>query len=254
MATGPVALEVAGLRTRLRRADGEPVLQDVALSLRAGEVVGLVGRNGAGKSTLVQAVLGLAAVAAGRIVIGGEDAAGWTVARRARRIGYLPQNMRRMLFNLSVQDEVAFALTGDPSRIGDAAVRVRAAEALRPYGLADQAEASPFALSARAQALLGLACLEAASPAAAILDEPLLARDVHGRAMLDLFLRNARQAGRAVLLISHDLELVDDLCRRLLILDGGRIVFDGPTPDGWRSPAFQALGWPVPAQPWKMAS
>jgi energy-coupling factor transport system ATP-binding protein len=88
----------------------------------------------------------------------------------------------------------------------------------------------------------------------AILDEPLLARDRLGRAMLDLFLARSRDAGRAVLLISHDLELVDDLCPRLLVLADGRIAADGPTAAGWTAPAFCALGWPAPQAPWRIAS
>ncbi|HWL72008.1 MAG TPA: ATP-binding cassette domain-containing protein [Geminicoccus sp.] len=251
---GRVLLAVEGLRTRLARPGGEPVLHDITLELRAGEVTGLIGRNGAGKSTLIQTVLGLAPLAAGRIVIEGEPAERWTAARRARQVGYLPQNMRRMLFNLSVLDEIAFSVGGSTAKIGDPEVRARAAQALAPFGLADKAEASPFALSAREQALLGLACLDAAGCAVAILDEPLLARDRQGRAMLDLFLRRSHEAGRAVLLISHDLELIDDLCGRLLILADGRIAADGPTEQGWTSPAFRALGWPAPESPWRIAS
>ncbi|WP_027132863.1 ABC transporter ATP-binding protein [Geminicoccus roseus] len=251
---GVPLLQVERLRTRLCRPDGTPVLQDVSVELHAGEVVGLVGRNGAGKSTLIQTVLGLAPAASGTIVIEKQDAKTWTPARRARRIGYLPQNMRRMLFNLSVLDEIAFALAGSTGRSADPATRERGMAALAPYGLAGKADASPFALSAREQALLGLACLEAAGCAVAILDEPLLARDVQGRAMLDRFLRRAAEAGRAVLLISHDLDLVDELCGRLLVLADGRIAQDGPIEQGWSSPAFRALGWPAPTLAPELAS
>jgi energy-coupling factor transporter ATP-binding protein EcfA2 len=246
---GAPLLQVERLRTKLARPDGEPVLREATLELRAGEVVGLVGRNGAGKSTLIQTVLGLLPAAAGRVVIEGTDAAGWTPARRARRIGYLPQNMRRMLFNLTVLDEIAFAQTGKAAKIADDAGRERALAALGPYGLAGKAELTPFGLSAREQALLGLACLEAAGCAVAILDEPLLARDVQGRAMLDLFLQRSAEAGRAVLLVSHDLDLIDDLCGRLMVLADGVIAFDGPTGQGWASAAFRTLGWPAPVAP-----
>jgi ABC-type sulfate/molybdate transport systems ATPase subunit len=193
-------------------------------------------------------------VVTGSIVVEGEQAATWTTARRARRIGYLPQNMRRMLFNLTVLDEVAFSLAGSTTGTGDPTVRARAGEALAPYGLADLAEGTPFSLSARQQALLGLACLEAAGSTVAILDEPLLARDVHGRAMLDRFLHQARNNGRAVVLISHDLDLIDEVCSRLLVLEEGRIGFDGPIDQGWQSDAFRALEWPAPSESWKAAS
>ncbi|MEO3998629.1 ATP-binding cassette domain-containing protein [Mesorhizobium sp. CAU 1732] len=241
---GAELLSVSGVRTRLARPDGTPVLQDVSLAIRAGEVVALVGRNGAGKTTLFQSILGLAKISAGTISIHGESAEGWTVARRARSIAYLPQNMRRILFNLTVVEEVLFAITaGGPA---DDGARQRAGEALEKYGLAGFAEASPFALSARQQALVGLACADAAQAGVAILDEPLLARDLHGRRMLDLFIDSTVSAGRAIMLISHDLDLVQEVSTRLLILEGGQIAYDGATHAGWSSPAFKALGWPAP--------
>lgn len=245
-AAGSPLLDVDGLRSVLRRASGEPVLEEIAFCLRGGEVAGLVGPNGAGKTTLFRSVLGLARCAAGRMVIEGEDARDWTPARRARRIGYLPQNMRRVLFNLTVIEEAAFAVATDTRHMADASVRVQASAALDRYDLADKAETNPFALSAREQALLGLACLDAAQCRVAILDEPLLARDALGRALLERFLASLRERGGACILISHDLELVEDAADRLMIMDGGRIAFDGPPAEGWRSPAFARLGWRRP--------
>lgn len=243
---GSTLLEVEGLQTALARPDGAPVLAGVDLAVRAGEVVGLVGRNGAGKTTLLQAILGLARSVAGSVVIDGQPTAGWTPARRAREIGYLPQSMRRVLFNLTVLDEMIFALTGRPRRGSEPAILEQAETALAAYGLRAQAEASPFGLSARQQARLGLACIDAAGCRIAVLDEPLLARDLDGRRLLDDFLERLTRSGRAALLISHDLELIDDVADRLLLLDAGRIAFDGPVDAGWRSPAFQALGWSPP--------
>lgn len=244
MAPGNERLVVESVRTRLHRGDGMPVLGDAGFRLRAGEIVGLIGRNGAGKTTLFQALLGLAPIVDGRIVIDGADARGWTVARRARSLAYLPQSMRRVLFNMTVREEVLFAVTaGAPV---DDAARRRAAQALATFGLTALAEANPFALSARQQGLLGLACADAAEAAVAILDEPLFGRDVHGRQMLDTFLKAQRSRGGAVLIISHDLDMVDDVAGRVMILDGGAITYDGETRQAWSGPAFAALGWPAP--------
>ncbi|MFM9858195.1 ABC transporter ATP-binding protein [Pseudoxanthobacter sp. M-2] len=243
---GPVRLEVAGLRTELKRPDGRPVVEDAGFSIRGGEVVGLVGRNGAGKTTLFQTLLGLSRRSAGRIAVDGEDATGWTPARRARAVGYLPQNVRRLIFNLTLLEEAAFAVTGDPKSARTPEARETAAAALAAYGLATRAEDSPFALSTRAQGVLGLACLAAARPAVVVLDEPLIGGDLAGRAMLDRFLAECRTEGRGVLIVSHDLDLVDALADRLLVLADGRIAYDGPTAEGWRSAAFKGLGWPAP--------
>nr|WP_210259845.1 ABC transporter ATP-binding protein [Martelella sp. HB161492] len=241
---GETVLAVNGLETALSRSNGTPVLENVSFALAEGEVVGLIGKNGAGKTTLFQSILGLAAVKAGSIAIAGEDAGRWTVARRARSVAYLPQNMRRVLFNMSVLEEVLFAVTGGGKRNGDAEEKARAA--LEKYGLSGHAEANPFALSSRQQALLGLACADASGARIAILDEPLLARDIAGRAMLDRFIETMLASGRAILLISHDLELVDDVTSRVLVLSDGVIACDRPTAAIWTDDAFAALGWPGP--------
>lgn len=175
----------------------------------------------------------------------------WRARRRldtgppARSIAYLPQDMRRVLFNMTVIEEVTFAIT---ARTGaaDGSTLAQAKEVLGRYGLGGLAEANPFALSARQQALLGLACADAASVLVSILDEPMLARDLHGRRMLDLFLDRMLGDGRSVMMISHDLELIDDVTTRTLILEDGRIAFDGPTSEAWTSAVFWMLDWTPP--------
>ena len=242
---GPELLSVEGLKTRLARPDGTPILQDAGFALVAGEAVAVLGRNGAGKTTLFKSLLGLLPIAAGRIRLGGEEAQGWTTAKRARQIAYVPQNMRQILFNLTVMEEMLFAITAKAGA-GDAAARARASEFLARYDLAGQEEANPFALSARQQGQLGLACAEATGAPIAIIDEPLLARDLRGRALLEGFVEGMRAAGRAVMVITHDLELADDIADRMLIVGQGGIAFDGATAAGWQSGAFAALGWELP--------
>lgn len=245
-ADGKVLVSVSGIKTQLQRRDGQPVLENVNFEIRAGEVVALIGKNGAGKTTLFQSVLGLQKIVAGTITIGGENADKWTAAKRARSIAYLPQNMRRILFNMTVLEEVVFAITAATRAPKDDAVTARATACLQKYGLGGHEEANPFALSSRQQALLGLACAEAAGASVAILDEPLLARDLNGRRMLELFLETALAENRAVMLISHDLELVDDVSSRVMILDRGHVTFDGDVDASWGSEAYRALGWPKP--------
>lgn len=243
---GRPLLAVSKLTTQLARLEGRPVLKDVEFEVRAGEVLGLIGRNGAGKTTLFKSLLGLARITSGSLVLDGERANEWTVAARARKIAYVPQNMRHILFNMTVGEEVVFAITASSGTSTDQTVLTRAASALERYDLSSLAETSPFALSARQQALLGLACADAAGALVAIVDEPLLARDIKGRRMLELFISTMIESQRAVMLISHDLELIDDLTTRLMILDDGAVAFDGKVEQTWQSPAFRQLGWQAP--------
>ncbi|MFK0166085.1 ABC transporter ATP-binding protein [Rhizobium sp. NPDC090279] len=253
--TGRSLLTVSGLTSQLARSRGNPVLKDVSFDVRAGEVLALIGRNGAGKTTLFKSILGLLKSTAGSVFFDGTTADDWSVAARARKIAYIPQNMRHILFNMSVLGEVIFAITASSASSNDPVVIERAKAALARYALSDLAEANPFALSARQQALLGLACADATGALVAIIDEPLLSRDIKGRQMLELFISSMQSSGRAVMLISHDLELVDDLATRLMILDNGSIAFEGTSEDGWESDTFRSLGWQAPYDmaAWSMA-
>ncbi|TIX87364.1 ATP-binding cassette domain-containing protein [Rhizobium sp. P44RR-XXIV] len=253
--TGRPLLTVLGLTSQLARSRGNPVFKDVGFDVRAGEVLALIGRNGAGKTTLFKSILGLLKTTSGTILFDGTNANEWSVAARARKIAYIPQNMRHILFNMSVLGEVIFAITASSASSSDPAVIERAKAALARYGLSDLAEANPFALSARQQALLGLACADATGALVAIIDEPLLSRDIKGRQMLELFISSMQSSGRAVMLISHDLELVDDLATRLMVLDNGKIAFEGSSKDGWQSDTFRSLGWQAPydVAAWSMA-
>ena len=244
--TGAV-LSVRQLSSALLRPNGAPVLRSIDLTLGQGEVVGLIGSNGAGKTTLMRALLGLQKAAGGSVLIGGEDSATWTIAQRARRIGYVAQNLRRMFFLLSLLEEVVFSLSGgETGAKAVAAQRDRAMELLAGVGFADREHASPFTLSNREQLMLALVCIEATEPSVVILDEPLIACDRASRAGVLAFLERCRARGSAALLVSHDLQLVDRATDRVLILEDGRLAFDGLTETAWSSEAFTRRGWPRP--------
>lgn len=241
------SLNVAGLASELRRPDGRPVLRNIDCGMSPGEVVGLIGRNGAGKTTFIRCLLGLQKYGPGRIEIGGDNCAAWSIAQRVRHIGYVPQNLRRMFFRLSVVEEVEFSISQrDTIPLSRDAQRAEAITALDRVGLADKADDSPFALSNREQLLLAMACVEATNPSVVVLDEPLIAKDKRWRAELLAFLARSRAAARAVIIVSHDLPLVDAVSDRIVLLSDGAVTFDGRTADAWSSPAFIGLGWPNP--------
>jgi energy-coupling factor transport system ATP-binding protein len=146
LAVGRSLLAVSGLTTGLVRRQGQPVLQDIGFEIKAGEVVTLIGRNGAGKTTLFKSILGLAKISAGRIFLDGARADSWSAARRARNIAYVPQNMRHILFNMTVIGEAVFAITASTATTLDRTVTDLATAVLERYGLSALAEANPFAL------------------------------------------------------------------------------------------------------------
>jgi len=239
--------EVFAAHSLIRNGSAQPILQSVDMTVAKGEVAALIGPNGAGKTTFVRSILGLQQLASGKVEVAGKDVAKWTIAQRAGQIGYVTQNPCRMFFLLSAFDEVIFSLSaGGTGARARKAYRDGAMELLCRAGLAGREEDSPFALSSREQLMLALACVEARNPSVIILDEPQIARDRDCRSEFFAFLARCRARACAVLLVSHDLALVDIGTDSVHILDNGRIAFAGTPDQAWDSEAFAKLGWAPP--------
>ena len=207
------------------------VLRGVNLAVRQGEVVALMGRNGAGKTTLLKVAMGLLPAQAGRASLLGQTVRGGETAAVARRVGYVPQNPGALLFADTVRDEVLFTrrihrLPG----LGDS---------LTTLGLEGLADAYPRDLSVGQRQRVALAAVLAAEPALLLLDEPTRGLDTLQKADLAVLLRGLARDGAAVLLTTHDVELAAMVADRVVVLDEGRVVHDGPTAAVMRvAPAF----------------
>lgn len=195
-----------------------PVLEGISFTLLEGECVGILGANGAGKSTLLWCLLGLYKC---------RGAVRWfsdAPAKAARgRVGVVFQNPEDQLFMPTVAEDVALGLMnrGLP---GEAARR-QALAALEQAGLAGAASrpASQLSLGERKRAAIAAAL--ATSPEALLLDEPTAELDGRSVRRLTALLR---QLPVARLVASHDLKFLEALCPRLLVLDSGRLVAQGP--------------------------
>jgi cobalt/nickel transport system ATP-binding protein len=205
-------------------AGAPPALQDVSFRVEPGESVGLVGPNGAGKTTLFLALSGVLPLRPGMARLGALDPA--RPAERKRlpaRVGIVFQNSDDQIFNATVFDDVAFG----PLNLGLPAdeVRLRVAEALGRVGLADCAGRVPFHLSGGEKRRVALAGVLAMRPEILLLDEPSMYLDPRGRRELIGLLKGL--PGTKVI-AAHDLELVRATCARVLVLDRGRLVAEGP--------------------------
>jgi len=211
------------------------LLDDVSLTVDAGETVGLVGASGAGKSTLVRVALGLERPRSG--TVGWAAEAVWTLSPRARRaararIGAVFQQPAASLNpRRRIGEAVAEPLLTHASQLSAPARRTRVAAALAHVGLpATYADRWPDALSGGEAQRVALARALILEPALVILDEPTSALDASACAeVLNLLGELTRSAGTAFLVVSHDLAAVAHLARRLVVLDAGRIVADGAT-------------------------
>lgn len=213
-----------------KRFDGRDVLRDVSLHLKAGEVVGLIGRSGAGKSTLARSVVGLEVADRGAITLDGRII---TPGRGAARqnIQYLWQDPAQSLSPyLTAHGAVLETLNG----FGIGADRaVRARELLSSLGISDRMQGRrPHALSGGQCQRVALARALAAKPQVLILDEPLSALDLSTQLQTIALLRDIhRETNLSMLIVSHDLAPLRQLASRILVLDEGRIVESVPMND-----------------------
>ena len=210
-----------------------PVLKGVSVTLRDGEVVALMGRNGAGKSTLLKTLVGMRKPSSGRVRVGGEDPAALKPARLLRHVGLVPQVPGDLLYESTVARECTQADkdAGVPS--GTTAALF---ELLSPGVPPGQ---HPRDLSEGQRLTLALAIVLAARPPLVLLDEPTRGLDYTAKHRLVEILRDLASRGHAVMLATHDVELVAEVATRVAVLADGEVVADGPVRDVVvSSPAF----------------
>ena len=207
---------------------GVAALDDVQLEVRPGEIVALVGPNGAGKTTLFDAVSGFVTADTGRIALTGEGARDLTRLRApARARAGLGRSFQdgRLFPALTVRETVTVACARGPRNAGRAVRRARVEELLDRLGLGDSADRFVHELSTGMRRVVELACVLAHEPRVLLLDEPssgLAQRETEALAPLLLDVRTTLGAG--VLLVEHDLALVDAVADRTVTLELGRVV------------------------------
>jgi energy-coupling factor transport system ATP-binding protein len=220
-----LAIQVEDLSYRYD--DGPLALAGVNLSVEAGEFLAIVGQNGSGKTTLVKHFNGLLRPTRGRVLVLGQDTAGQSVGQLARNVGYLFQNPDHQIFAPTVREEVAFGLRnlGFPEE----EVAAHTSEALALFGLGDQADTPPAVLGYGLRRKVTLAAVWAMHPQILVLDEPTAGLDWRSTRTLMEEVTNLNRQGHTIILITHDMKLMAEFARRVLVLDEGRTLAYGPT-------------------------
>ncbi len=213
------------------RGPGVPALRGVSLTVPVGGVFGLLGPNRAGKTTLVKLLLSLAEPTAGTITrLGGPISARHTLAR----IGYMHENHAFPRY-LSAGELLGFY--GGLSGIRSEELPVRVEQLLTRVGLADR-RGEPIARFSKGMVQrLGLAQALINAPDLLILDEPTEGLDLSGRQLLRQVVREFKAAKKTVILVSHVLPEVEELCDTVAVLSAGKLVHVGPLAELLRGPA-----------------
>ncbi|TCK22072.1 dipeptide ABC transporter ATP-binding protein [Pseudonocardia endophytica] len=242
MSTASVLLRIRDLQVGYRTArERVRAVTDVDLDVPAGRITAVVGESGSGKSTLAQSVIGLlpgsGRVESGRILLDGEDLTtlddrGWRSVR-GRRIGLVPQDPTIALDPVTpVGRQVAAVLQVHGLARGREA-RERAVELLDAIGLPEPARRArqyPHQLSGGMRQRVLITMATAARPGLLVADEPTSALDATvARRILDLLDHVVADTGAGILLVTHDLGVVADRATHVAVMNGGRIVEQGPT-------------------------
>jgi ABC-type branched-subunit amino acid transport system ATPase component len=222
---------------------GLPALRGVSLRVDEGEILALVGPNGAGKSTLLKAICGIQPPTRGRIRLNGEEITGLRPHAIRRRGVCMVLQSPRVFESMSVIDNVALgAMFGDGRlRMAEADAHRRAAEALVFVGLADRATHEVGALNLHEQRFLELARAVAGRPHLLLLDEVMAGlNETELRASMDIVRTVRDQLGVTVIWVEHVMTAVMSLAERIVVLNFGQVLADGPPHDVMRDPEVAA--------------
>lgn len=222
---GDPIVRLEGVRFAYR--PGVDALNRVDLDFRAGELTAIIGNNGSGKSTLMKLVVGLLKPTEGRVLVDGVDTRGAKVSTLARTIGFMFQNPNDQLFATSVEEEIAFGLRN--LGLPPAAVGRRVEATLERFGLGAMRATFPRFLSRGDKQKVCLASIVAMEPRVLLLDEPTTGQDHRDSRQILELASELNAAGLTILLVTHDLINVATYARRVLVLDDGCVVRDGPT-------------------------
>ena len=222
-------------------------LHDVSFTVEDGEFVALIGHTGSGKSTLAEHVAGLLKPGSGSVLFDGEEISSSREIRK--KVGMVFQYPEYQLFEEDVISDVCFG----PLNMGCTAEEAeeRAEKALRLVGLdpAVFSAKSPFALSGGEKRRVAIAGVLAMEPAVLILDEPTAGLDPAGRDdILDLIKKIKEERKITIFLVSHDMDAVANMADRVLVMDAGALVLQGPPAEVFaQGPMLRSIGLELPS-------
>jgi energy-coupling factor transport system ATP-binding protein len=209
---------------RFSYPSGVEALRGVSLTIGAGERIALLGRNGAGKSTLLRHTNGLLRPSAGQVLVRGVDTRKTTVARCARHVGIVFQDIRNQLFARTVREELRFG----PRNLGYPATKVDALveQALAALGLTQFADTHPYDLPPALRRLVAVGAVLAMNSDVLVLDEPTAGLDNPSIARLKTLAHELVAQGRSIVVVSHDLDFCFEALDRVILMQNGQITLD----------------------------
>nr|WP_239587879.1 ABC transporter ATP-binding protein [Gracilibacillus alcaliphilus] len=222
-------MEVQQLAFRHR---SQSILHDVSFFIYPGELLAILGENGAGKSTLLQLLTRLKQPLEGEITFQQKPLAQWSEYELRQRTGFVFQQPEHQFICDTVYQEITFGM--EVNEMPSAYIENRAAALLRLLDLEQHQFQNPFMLSGGQKRRLSVATMLDETPEILFFDEPTYGQDAQTTKELLGIIDNLQQQGTAVVMVTHDMELVAQHCQRAIVLSEGGIVFDGPPCHLWK--------------------
>lgn len=202
-----------------------PVMQNINLTLHSGEWIAIAGQNGSGKSTLLKSLLRLEPALSGRILLQAKELRKWSDRDLYAEAGFVFQNPELQFVTDTVYDEIAFG--GRQRGWSEAEVEAKTIQLLREFGLEQHREQHPFTLSLGQKRRLSVATMLLFDQKLLLLDEPTFGQDAKTSAELLRRLQQRQQQGTTIIMITHDMELVDQYADRVILLQEGELAYNG---------------------------
>lgn len=219
-------IECDSVRFGYGKTKDAELIHGISLSIEDGEFVALTGENGAGKSTFSKLLAGILKPSDGKICVNGIDTKKAKNSMLAKTTGFLFQNPDRQLCTYTVRDEITFGQkalkTGAEEEISK-----RTEKIIERFGF--NPDDAPFSLSRGQRQRLALASIIAVEPKVMILDEPTTGLDYKECMEIMSAVKELNKNGTTVIMVCHDMELVLDFARRMIVLADGKIEADGKT-------------------------
>jgi energy-coupling factor transport system ATP-binding protein len=209
--------------------DGTKALDDINISVQVGEFVALIGQNGSGKTTLSKCLNGLYKPTSGEVLVDGLNSKNTPIVQMVRRVGYVFQNPDHQLFNSNCWDEIAYGPRN--IQLSEDEVKIRVEEAAQVVGLPEIFYPEhPFFLSKGLRQRVAIASILALRPQVIIVDEPTTGQDARQSIEIMEFLKDLNEKhGHSIIIITHDMHIVAQYARRVILMSEGRILADGST-------------------------
>jgi energy-coupling factor transport system ATP-binding protein len=206
---------------------GIEALKGVSLRVREGEFVAILGQNGSGKTTLAKHLNGLLKPTRGDVLVEGISTKQMSASDLARHVGYVFQNPDHQIFEETILDEVLFG----PKRLGleDERAQKQARDALETVGLWERRSEDPFTLTKGLRQKVAVASVLATRPRAIVMDEPTTGLDYGELKGMMALVKRLNEEGHTIVIITHCIWIAAQFAHRTFLMNGGRIIADGPT-------------------------